>query len=126
MMLRASGQTTCPTALLLGGAPEASLEPSAATRAHVPTVRTILPRVCPDSLNGAERYQGRRVNDHLGSRPAVLGIPETEPVNRLVNEDPQPRVSRPVRVDDDPSQQLLGGLLQPFAVTLATLITLAF
>jgi hypothetical protein len=57
--------------------------------------------------DGAERYHGRRVNDHLGARSAIFGIPDTEPVSRLVNEDPQLRVSGLACVDDDPSRLLL-------------------
>ena len=42
------------------------------------------------------------VHDHLGARTAVLGIADSERMDRLVDQDPQLRVRRRVRVDDDP------------------------
>jgi len=58
-----------------------------------------LPGDVGDRLSGGiqsdrtEHDQSRRVNDDLGSRPAILGIPDAKPVDRLVNQDAQLRVS---------------------------------
>jgi len=42
------------------------------------------------------------VDDHLGVLSTVFGISDAERVDRLVNQDPQPRVGGLVGVDDDP------------------------
>ena len=57
--------------------------------------------------NTAARDRGDGIHDHLSAFASVFGIPDAKRVGRLVDEDPQPRVRRRVRVDHDSPRLLI-------------------
>src|SRR5450755_470219 len=75
---------------------------SAPDSPHPATYGTVDPK--PDAR---ARQMCGGVDDHLGPLATVLGVSDSERVDRLVDQDPQPSVRGLIGVDDDPAGVLI-------------------